>query len=60
MYDDLTSKQIEILKFIKRYIDYKGYPPAIREIGDSLNINSTSTVFEIRDEGLFKKRSSKK
>ena len=44
MYDDLTSKQIEILKFIKRYIDYKGYPPAIREIGDSLNINSTSTV----------------
>ena len=22
MYDDLTSKQIEILKFIKRYIDY--------------------------------------
>ncbi|WP_297810803.1 transcriptional repressor LexA [uncultured Finegoldia sp.] len=44
MYEDLTSKQIEILKFIKRYIDYKGYPPAIREICESLNINSTSTV----------------
>lgn len=44
MYDDLNQKQIEILEFIKRYIDFKGYPPAIREIGESLNISSTSTV----------------
>ena len=44
MYDDLNQRQIDILIFIKRQIKYKGYPPAIREICDGLNINSTSTV----------------
>lgn len=44
MYEDLNEKQVEILEFIKRHIKFKGYPPAIREIAKSLNINSTSTV----------------
>ncbi len=44
MYDDLNQRQIDIFTFIKRQIKYRGYPPAIREICEGLNINSTSTV----------------
>lgn len=44
MYTDLTKKQIEILNCIKENIKFKGYPPAIREICNELNIRSTSTV----------------
>lgn len=44
MYDDLSKKQIDILNYIKSYIKYKGYPPAIREICTKLDISSTSTV----------------
>lgn len=44
MYDDLTKKQIEILNCIKNNIKFKGYPPAIREICNELDIKSTSTV----------------
>ncbi len=44
MYEDLSQKQIDILLFIKNHIKFKGYPPAIREICDNLNIKSTSTV----------------
>ena len=31
-------------EFIKSYIESKGYPPTIREIGDAIGIKSTSTV----------------
>lgn len=44
MYEDLNERQINIFEYIKRYIQFKGYPPAIREIANSLEINSTSTV----------------
>ena len=44
MYEDLTPRQIDILTYIKRQIKYNGYPPAIREVCEGLNINSTSTV----------------
>lgn len=44
MYEDLSQKQIEILEFIKREIQLKGYPPAVREICSGVNLKSTSTV----------------
>ena len=44
MYENLSTKQKNILNFIKVYIKANGYPPAIREICTELNINSTSTV----------------
>jgi len=34
----------EAYEFIKNYITEKDYPPTIREIGDAINIKSTSTV----------------
>lgn len=44
MYEDLEKREMEILFYIKRFIDSKGYPPSIREICNGCNIKSTSTV----------------
>ena len=38
MYSNLTDKQIAILEFIKSEISKKGYPPAVREICDAVNL----------------------
>ena len=42
--DELSSKQIEILDFIKKELVSKGYPPSVREICEAVNLKSTSTV----------------
>ncbi|HOE56969.1 MAG TPA: transcriptional repressor LexA [Bacillota bacterium] len=42
--DDLSKKQLEVLKFIKKEITKKGYPPSVREICDAVKLKSTSTV----------------
>ena len=44
MYEDLEKREMEILFYIKRFIDSNGYPPSIREICTGCNIKSTSTV----------------
>ncbi|WP_130807071.1 transcriptional repressor LexA [Senegalia massiliensis] len=44
MYEELTSKQSNILKFIKKEILQKGYPPSVREICKAVGLKSTSTV----------------
>src|SRR5438876_11850635 len=36
----LTDKQDRILKFIVEYVNDKGYPPSIREIGNAFGISS--------------------
>lgn len=41
---DLSSKQLEILEFIKKELNDKGYPPSVREIGEAVKLKSTSTV----------------
>ncbi len=43
-YGKITTKQSEILEFIKSEILSKGYPPAVREICDAVNLKSTSSV----------------
>ncbi len=40
----LTDKQERILSFIVEYVNDKGYPPSIREIGNSFNISSLRGV----------------
>ena len=41
---ELTKRQTMILDYIIRQIDAKGYPPSVREIGEAVGLQSTSTV----------------
>lgn len=43
-YGKITAKQQEILEYIKDEILKKGYPPAVREICEAVNLKSTSSV----------------
>ena len=43
-YGKISSKQQEILEYIKQEILNKGYPPAVREICEAVHLNSTSSV----------------
>ncbi|WP_173916425.1 transcriptional repressor LexA [Halobacillus sp. Marseille-Q1614] len=40
----LSKRQQEILDFIKEQVLLKGYPPSVREIGQSVGLASSSTV----------------
>ncbi|MCH5252151.1 MAG: transcriptional repressor LexA [Lachnospiraceae bacterium] len=40
----ISSKQTEILEYIKEQIIEKGYPPAVREICAAVHLKSTSSV----------------
>lgn len=40
----ISAKQQEILDYIKKEILNKGYPPAVREICEAVNLKSTSSV----------------
>lgn len=43
-YGKISKKQSEILEFIKERILEKGYPPAVREICEAVDLKSTSSV----------------
>lgn len=43
-YGKISSKQQEILGYIKQEILNKGYPPAVREICEAVHLKSTSSV----------------
>ncbi|MBD5087225.1 MAG: transcriptional repressor LexA [Clostridiales bacterium] len=43
-YGKITKKQMEILEYIKKQILNKGYPPAVREICEAVQLKSTSSV----------------
>lgn len=43
-YGKITTKQQEILDYIKSQILNKGYPPAVREICEAVHLKSTSSV----------------
>ena len=40
----ISKKQMEILDYIKEQILTRGYPPAVREICEAVNLKSTSSV----------------
>ena len=41
---ELTKRQDDVLKYIKKYIAKHGFPPATREIGAALGLTSPATV----------------
>ncbi len=43
-YGKISNKQREILEYIKHEILNKGYPPAVREICEAVDLKSTSSV----------------
>ena len=59
----LTDKDYEILDFIHDQIEYKGFPPTVREICDAVNLTSTATVHsrlkKLETMGYIVKESSK-
>ena len=40
----LSARQNQILFFIRQHVDAHGYPPTVREIGQAVNLSSSSTV----------------
>lgn len=63
MYDDLSERQLDILNYIKQIIKLKGYPPAVREIGDAVGLSSSSTVHnhlnQLEKKGYIKRDRTK-
>ncbi|NDK89439.1 transcriptional repressor LexA [Gordonia desulfuricans] len=55
----LTQRQREVLEVIRRSVRERGYPPSIREIGDAVGLNSTSSVAHqlrtLERKGLLKR-----
>lgn len=41
---DLTKRQQEIIDYIRRHTDDRGYPPTVRDIGRAVGLASSSTV----------------
>jgi repressor LexA len=41
----ITGKQKEILEFVNKEVQEKGYPPSVREICKAIGFKSTSTVY---------------
>jgi repressor LexA len=55
----LTKRQKEILDFLTRHIERKGYAPTIEEIGEQFGLSSLATVHKhltnLQDKGLIKR-----
>lgn len=41
---ELSHRQKQILDYIVQHIEAHGYPPTVREIGEAVNLSSSSTV----------------
>ena len=56
---DLSSKQDQILEFLRSFIEDKDYPPSIRDIQDGCSISSTSVVDynlrKLEEKGLIRR-----
>jgi repressor LexA len=59
----ISSRQLAILDFIKREVREKGYPPSVREIGESVGLASSSTVHghleRLEKKGLIRRDPTK-
>jgi len=42
--DTVSARQRRILDFIKETVQARGYPPTVREIGEAVGLNSSSSV----------------
>ena len=61
--DKISQKQEQILEYIKQVLREKGYPPAVREIGEAVGLKSPSTVHshlnKLVEKGYIRKDPSK-
>lgn len=57
------ERQMKVLHFIYETVQEKGYPPTVREIGEAVNLSSTSTVHghldRLTKRGFIKKDATK-
>jgi len=60
---DLTERQRAILDFIVQKVEDRGYPPAVREIGQAVGLSSPSTVHahlqSLEDKGYLRRDPTK-
>ncbi|MDY0340910.1 MAG: transcriptional repressor LexA [Coriobacteriia bacterium] len=60
---ELTSRQRQILDFIRADIHRRGFPPSVREIGEAVGLSSSSTVHShlaaLESKGLIRRDPSK-
>jgi repressor LexA len=60
---ELTTRQREILDFIRAEIHRRGFPPSVREIGEAVGLSSSSTVHShlaaLEAKGLIRRDPSK-
>ena len=63
MHKKLTKKQQQILDFVNRQVEEKGYPPSVREICSAVGFKSTSTVHsyikKLEELGMIEKDPTK-
>ena len=62
-YEDLNSRQKQILEYIRVCIDERHLPPSVREIGEEVGLSSPSSVHVhlkvLEDKGYIVRRGSK-
>ena len=60
---ELNRREKDILKFIQKNVEKKGYPPSVREIGKAVGLSSTATVHsyiaKLTEKGYIKKENQK-
>jgi repressor LexA len=61
--DTITARQRRILDFIRKTVHDRGYPPTVREIGEAVGLNSSSSVHaqlaNLEKRGLLKRDPTK-
>jgi len=59
----LSKRQAEILEYIVKQINLKGYPPSVREIGEAVGLQSSSTVHshltQLEEKGYIRRDPTK-
>jgi len=61
--EGLTSRQRDVLDYIKTCVRTRGYPPSVREIGQAVGLSSTSTVHghlaNLEEKGFIRRDATK-
>lgn len=61
--EELTKRQKEVLNYIKEFMVSHGYPPTVREIGESLGLSSPATTHshlaQLEEKGYIRKGGNK-
>ena len=61
--EEITPRQRRILEYIRRTVHDRGYPPTVREIGEAVGLNSSSSVHaqlaNLQRKGMLRKDASR-